>query len=54
MVFLNLGDWDEKYVIQLAVKSWMDNPACSVVITSKDDKLKAYQASSLTLITEQG
>ena len=54
MVFLNLGDWDEKYVIQMAVKSWMDNPACSVVITSKDDQLKAYQASSLTLITEQG
>jgi len=54
MVFLNLEDWDEKYVIQLAVKSWMDNPACAVVITSKDDQLKAYQARDLTLITAQG
>lgn len=54
MFFLNLGDWDEKYVIQLAVKSWMDNPACAVAITSKDDQLKAYQIRDLTLITAQG
>lgn len=54
MFFLNLGDWEEKYVIKMAVKSWMDNPACAVAITSKDDQLKAYQIRDLTLITAQG